>query len=239
MNCENSLYRDTDEIEKMQNRLYKFGAKIRTNLENVRIVRIRSERCMILTSNIFNRKYIIDSICTQIQSEDPDEQIFKLTGICGADINTTLTSIKQVILKNKDWIVIELYSDSDMIMELVSELYYSISMITDYVDVNLNLSRFRIGKNVLKKSPIASISYALEVLIREIKKNGKRLLIIIDKAHMTKGMIDFIQEFQMLIREELPIFVVMAGSVKDVDILENTDGITFLLRATKYEMISL
>ena len=42
MNCENSPYRDTDEIEKMQNRLYKFGAKIRTNLENVRIVRIRS-----------------------------------------------------------------------------------------------------------------------------------------------------------------------------------------------------
>lgn len=49
-------------------------------------------------------------------------------------------------------------------------------------------------------------------------------------------MIDFIQEFQILIREDLPIYIIAAGLYEDIECLENTDGITFLLRATKYEM---
>lgn len=49
-------------------------------------------------------------------------------------------------------------------------------------------------------------------------------------------MIDFIQEFQILIREELPIYVIVAGLYEDIDSLENAEGLTFFLRATRCEM---
>ena len=49
-------------------------------------------------------------------------------------------------------------------------------------------------------------------------------------------MIDFIQDFQILIREDLPLYVIVAGLYEDIEALENTEGLTFFLRATKYEM---
>ena len=52
-------------------------------------------------------------------------------------------------------------------------------------------------------------------------------------------MIDFVQEFQILIREELPIYLIVAGLYEDIESIENTDGLTFFLRATKYEMTPL
>lgn len=52
-------------------------------------------------------------------------------------------------------------------------------------------------------------------------------------------MVEFVQEFQILIREELPIFLIAAGLYEDVESLENAEGLTFFLRAAKYEMTPL
>ena len=52
-------------------------------------------------------------------------------------------------------------------------------------------------------------------------------------------MVDFIQEFQLLIREEFPIYLIAAGLYEDIEDIENTDGLTFFLRASSYEMTPL
>lgn len=186
-----------------------------------------------------SRRSIVDSITEALESDTPDEQAFKLTGIRGTGKTVTLTKIERYFSDNNDWIVIDLRSDTDMLEKLVAELYSSVKFVTDFVDANLNLSAFGIGINISKKSPVASIDYALETLLKELKKKKKRLLVAIDEAHKSKGMIDFIQEFQILIRKELPIFLVAAGLYEDIDNLENADGLTFFLRASKYEMTPL
>lgn len=183
-----------------------------------------------------SRRSIVDSITEALESDIPDEQAFKLTGIRGTGKTVTLTKIERYFSDNNDWIVIDLRSDTDMLEKLVAELYSSVKFVTDFVDANLNLSAFGIGINISKKSPVASIDYALETLLKELKKKKKRLLVAIDEAHKSKGMIDFIQEFQILIRKELPIFLVAAGLYEDIESLENADGLTFFLRASKYEM---
>ena len=186
-----------------------------------------------------SRNYIIDSIIESLESDEPDEQAFKLTGIRGTGKTVTLTSIERHFADDKDWVVIGIRSDSDIISELVARLYSSVPLLTKFVDANLNLSAFGIGINISKKSPVASIDYALEVLLEELSKHGKRLLVTIDEARNTKGIIDFIQEFQILIRKNLPIFIVLAGLYQDIESLENTEGLTFFLRATKFEMTPL
>ncbi len=40
-----------------------------------------------------------------------------------------------------------------------------------------------------------------------------------------------LQEFQILIREDLPVFLLVAGLYEDIEDVENTDGLTFFLRA--------
>ena len=186
-----------------------------------------------------SRASIIDSIVEALESDIPDEQAFKLTGIRGTGKTVTLTSLERHFNDEKNWVVIGIRSDSDIISELVARLYSSVPLITKFVDANLNLSAFGIGINVSKKSPVASIDYALEILLSELNKHGKRLLVTIDEARNTKGIIDFIQEFQILIRKDLPIYTILAGLYEDIESLENTKGLTFFLRATKFEMTPL
>ena len=192
-----------------------------------------------IPTKYLSRNFIIDSIAEEFGSDEPDEQIFKLTGIRGTGKTVTLTDIERKFRGDDDWVVIGIRSDSDIISEIVANLYSAVPFLTKFVDANLNLSAFGIGLSISKKSPVASIDYALKVLLQELKKKKKRLLITIDEARKTKGIVDFIQEFQILIRENLPIFAVVAGLYEDIESLENADGLTFFLRATKYEMTPL
>lgn len=192
-----------------------------------------------IPAKYLSRNSIIDSITEAFESEHPDEQAFKLTGIRGTGKTVTLTTIERIFTDRDGWIVVDLRPDSDMITKLVAKLYSSVKFVTEFVDANLNLSAFGIGVGISARSPVASIEYALEVLLKEAERRGIRILIIIDEAHKTKGMIDLIQEFQILIRKELPVFLLAAGLYEDIESLENTDGLTFFLRASKYEMTPL
>ena len=117
-----------------------------------------------------SRRSIVDSIIEEFESDIPDEQIFKLTGIRGTGKTVTLTKIEQHFREQNNWIVVDLRPDADMDEKLVAELYSSVKTVTEFVDANLNLSAFGIGINLSKKSPVASIDYALETLLKELKK---------------------------------------------------------------------
>ena len=190
-------------------------------------------------SKYLGRTGVVDSIIESFESEEPDEQDFKLTGIRGTGKTVTLTAIERHFDDRKDWVVVDIAPESDMLVKLVAKLYNSKTFITEFIDANLNLSAFGIGIGISKKSPAASIEYALEVLLKELKKRKVRVLVCVDEAHRTPGIISFIQEFQILIRKDLPIFLLAAGLYEDIESLENTDGLTFFLRATKYEMTPL
>ncbi|MBQ4462902.1 MAG: hypothetical protein II915_00645, partial [Eubacterium sp.] len=168
-----------------------------------------------------------------------EEQAFKLTGIRGAGKTVTLTAIEREIKADDSWIVVDLKSNSDLMQDLVSTLYSENSLVTKYVDASLNLSAFGIGLNLSKKSPITSLDVALKEIVKEISKKEKRVLITIDEVRKTDSLVNFIQEFQILIRDELPIYLIVAGLYEDIESVENTEGLTFFLRAEKHEMSPL
>lgn len=133
----------------------------------------------------------------------------------------------------------DLKSNSSITSDLVANLYSEVPFLTNFVDTKLNLSAFGIGLNLSQKSPIASLDIALKRLLREVRRKKKRVLVTIDEVQKTDAIVDFIQEFQILIREELPIYLIAAGLYDDIESVENTDGLTFFLRATKYDMMPL
>jgi len=186
-----------------------------------------------------SRTMVVDSILEALESDTYTEQAFKLTGIRGTGKTVTLTDIQKRIKENSDWIVVDIRSNGNILEDIIASLYSSVPFITSFVDAELNLSKFGIGMTVSKKSPVASLDYAVKTILNEVRKKNKRVLITIDEARKTPAMVDFIQEFQILIREELPIFLIAAGLYEDVESIENAEGLTFFLRATKYEMTPL
>ncbi len=192
-----------------------------------------------IPNQYISRSLLIDDIIDTLNSDIVEEQAFKITGIRGTGKTVTLTTIEKQLREDDNWIVVDLKPDSDIVNDLVANLYTNIPFITKFVDANLNLSAFGIGVNLSKKSPAASLDVALDKLMSEVARKKKRVLIVIDEARKTDSLIDFIQEFQILIRKDYPIYLIVAGLYEDIESLENTDGLTFFLRATKCEMTPL
>lgn len=192
-----------------------------------------------IPTQYIGRSIMIDSIMEMLLSERIEEQAFKLTGIRGMGKTVTLTAIENQLREEEDWIIVDLKSNGNITEELVAELYSKVPFVMEFVDKELNLSKFGIGLSVTKKSPVASIDHALHEILKVIKKEKKRVLIAIDEARKTASMLEFVQEFQILIRQEMPIYIIVAGLYEDIESLENSDGLTFFLRATKFEMTPL
>ncbi len=187
-----------------------------------------------------SRDVIIGEIVDSISSDVVEEQAFKLTGIRGTGKTVTLTAIEREVKEDDKWIVAGLRPNGDILRDLVSNLYSDVPFITKFIDSDLNLSAFGIGISLKRKdSPITSMDVALKKIMSAIKKKGKRVLITIDEVRKTDQLVDFIQEFQLLIREDLPVYLVVAGLYEDIESIENTDGLTFFLRAARYEMSPL
>ncbi len=192
-----------------------------------------------IPTQYISRTILIDSIIETLESDIVDEQAFKLTGIRGTGKTVTLTAIEKIMKENDDWIVIGLKSNANITEDLIANLYNAVPLLTSFIDTQLNLSKFGIGINISNKSPVASLDYALKCILSELKRKNKRVLVTIDEARKTASLVDFIQEFQILIREDLPIYIIAAGLYEDIESLENAEGLTFFLRATKYEMTPL
>ncbi|MGN0337425.1 MAG: hypothetical protein ACI4EE_08030 [Lachnospiraceae bacterium] len=192
-----------------------------------------------IPTQYINRSLLIDNIVEILEADPVEEQALKLTGIRGTGKTVTMTAVERRMRENDDWIVVGLKSNSNITEDLIANLYSSVGFLTDFMNAELNLSKFGIGLNIKSKSPVASLDYALKRILSEIKKKGKRILVTIDEARKTEAMIDFIQEFQLLIREEYPIYLLAAGLYEDIEQIENADGLTFFLRATSFEMTPL
>ena len=101
---------------------------------------------------------------------------------------------------------------------------------------SINLSRFGVGLEVKNSVPISSLQVALEKMLNSLKKHGKRVLVCIDEITVTEQLKLFAGTFQILIRKNLPLYLIMTGLYENVDDLRNQKNLTFLYRAPKLEI---
>ncbi|MBQ9015132.1 MAG: ATP-binding protein [Firmicutes bacterium] len=162
--------------------------------------------------------------------------MFIITGVRGSGKTVLMTEVSKKIARQKDWITIELNPERDMLTGLAAKLYSEQNLAELFRDAKINLSFFGFGLEIGGTEPITDIEIALSRMLSCLKKQGKRVLITIDEVSSTKEMKIFASAFQILIRQDLPVFLLMTGLYENINTLQNEKNLTFLYRAPKIEL---
>ena len=147
-----------------------------------------------------------------------------------------MTEICKRLRKDDGWIVVELNSERDMLESLASKLSSENHLARIFKSAKINLSFFGFGLSVEDAAPITDIEVALEKMLASLKRHGKKVLVAIDEVASTPNVRAFASAFQILVRQDLPIFLLMTGLFANVRKLQDERTLTFLYRAPRIEV---
>ena len=180
-----------------------------------------------------------EMICSAFTAAVPSQQVFMITGVRGSGKTVLLSKVKKYFDQEENWTTIGLNPEKDLLSELTAKLYDVPNLKKSFIDAKLNLSLFGISVDFENVPPVQSISTALAEMMKIIQKKNKRLLIAVDEVTDTKAMREFAGEFQILMREEYPVFLIMTGLFKNIYDLQNEKTLTFLYRAPRIYLENL
>ncbi len=175
---------------------------------------------------------IIESFVT----EPSTQQVYMITGVRGSGKTVFMTETAHTLGAEKDWVVIELNPEKDLLTSLASKLSSENELARLFQDAEINLSFFGFGLEVKGVSPITEIETAIEKMLKSLKRKGKRLLVCIDEVTNTSQMKEFAAAFQIFLSQDLPIYLLMTGLFENINTLQNEKSLTFLYRAPKIHL---
>ncbi|MBR5648214.1 ATP-binding protein [Pseudobutyrivibrio sp.] len=178
----------------------------------------------------------MNEIIDSFQADIPSQQIYMITGVRGCGKTVFMTEIAKTLSQDDKWIIVELNSSQDLLSDLAAALASENHLAQLFQKSSINLSFFGIGLEVKGSVPITNIQVAITKMLESIKKNGKRVLICIDEVTSTDAMRAFASAYQIFVRQDLPLFLIMTGLFENINNLQNEKNLTFLYRAPKVEL---
>jgi len=166
-------------------------------------------------------------------------QIYMIAGVRGSGKTVMMTSIAQELGELGNWVVIELNPERDLLQGLAAKLYDIPYLQPLFLNAKINLSAFGIGANIEFVPPAADIESALTKMFGILKKQKKKVLITIDEVSNNENVRIFASAFQIFIRQELPVYLLMTGLYENIYDLQNQKTLTFLYRAPKINLAPL
>ncbi len=102
-----------------------------------------------------------------------------------------------------------------------------------FVEAKIDFSILGLGVSLENAAPITDVENAIELMLAELQKKQKKILISIDEITDCEFVRVFASSFQIFLRQGYPIFLLMTGLYDNIYNLQNEDALTFLYRAPK------
>ena len=172
-----------------------------------------------------------ESVKNDFLDENPTTNTYLISGVRGSGKTVLLTRLQKFFESEKDWLVIDLNPEIEMIEYLTSSIYEKANSKFKMVINELNFSFNVVGVTISNKKPVSNIITLLEKQLDIIKQHNKKVLICIDDVVSNANVKAFVQQFQILTRKDYPVFLLMTGLYENVRSLQNSRSLTFLYRA--------
>ena len=178
----------------------------------------------------------MDTIISTFEADHPVSQTYLIEGIRGSGKTVLMTVIAKELLSYGTWIIVNLSPTRDLLGDFALRLYDSCHKKTDFLQSGFNVSIGGTGFGINAPQPAKDSVSIIQDLLSELKKNGKKVLITVDEVLPNQNMKDFTSQFQILLREEYPVFLLMTGLYENIDAIQNDPALTFLLRSPKIRL---
>ena len=161
--------------------------------------------------------------------------VYVITGVRGTGKTVLLTHIEEYFKSKKDWLVINLISESDMLDQLASKLYDSSLKHRIFDNKTFGFSFQGLSFSISGNKPITNVVSLIEIMLQKIQKR-KHVLVCVDEVLNNQYMKPFAQTFQLLLRNRYSINLLMTGLYQNIYELQNNQSLTFLYRAPKISL---
>lgn len=188
---------------------------------------------------IVSRYSEIENVTDTFTSEPPPNQVFLITGVRGSGKTVLMTEIANQIKNMEGWIVINLSPEFDLLESFAAELGEKKDLKKLFKIEGLSVSLAGIKIDVANTAPVTDPKVALSKMLKILKKKNKKVLITIDEVSNNDSLKKFASVFQIFLREELPVYLLMTGLYDNIRSIQDEKSLTFLYRAPRIEMTPL
>lgn len=189
---------------------------------------------------LIERSLITSEIMENFLRDVPTYRGMFITGVRGSGKTVLMGNIRNRIGAMKDWITIDLNPESDMLESLARELYMIPQIKVLFVKAKMDFSVLGIGVHIENAELIASSAEdALKMMLRVLKKAGKKLLVTIDEVTYSKDMALFSHALSSYASADFDIYLLMTGLLENIKNIRNKKSLTFLYRAKVKELDNL
>ncbi len=174
-----------------------------------------------------------DRISGAFDAESAVSQTFLIEGLRGSGKTVLMTTVAKTLEKENDWIIINLNPTMDLLSNFAIRLEKACDSKPGILSKGFSVSAagFGIGINADEKS--TDYVGTIESIFKELMKKGKKVLVTIDEVVHDNNMKVFASQFQIFVRQDFPIFLIMTGLYENIYEIQNDPSLTFLLRAPK------
>lgn len=177
-------------------------------------------------------------IIQDFENEPAPTHLYMITGLRGSGKTVLLSEISDYF-RGKKWLVLDLSIEEDLMQSFAARLYNEKSVRPLFLKAKLNFSFLGFGVSVEGVPPVTDLSDAIEEMLDILRKQNLHVLITIDEAVNNPSMRRFASEFQILLRRQYPLFLLMTGLYENIYELQNVKTLTFLYRSPRIALTPL
>lgn len=186
-----------------------------------------------------DRQETVQQLKTDLQDPNSPFLTTLVYGMRGAGKTSLLTDISHEMAQKKDWLVVDLTMNEQLIPTLITSVYSQVG--TDLKKILADIDGVSIGATGIKidyhhgqaKDAGSPYQVLLTEMAQVLRKKQLSLLITIDEIKSTPALREFAGIYQLLLRNNYHIVLLMAGLPSKVSELQNDKLLTFLLRSKR------
>lgn len=182
------------------------------------------------------RENDVRHIVENFENRNSPYQTTLVYGMRGTGKTAFLTDVSREAAKRENWVTVDLVMGTSMVQVLIDTIYVKAkSSLQKFVDSisGVTVSAFALSIDVNRSSADAQYQTLLMKLLEELKKKNIWVLVTIDEVKSSPELREFASVYQLCLRNDYNISLVMAGLPQNVSELQNDDVLTFLLRAAR------